>query len=90
MHPTVNSRPWLNAAGCLIAAVLLVFAAGPALSSDDRDIKAKKVDTLPPAAECGSCTRRHQALAKARKLRNQKKAVPTSPPKPVQSSPSPE
>jgi len=92
MHLTVNSRPWLNAAGCLIAAGLLVFATGPALSSDGRDIKAKKVDTLPPAAECGSCTRRHQALAKAKKLRDRKKAIPIAKakPKPKRPNPSPE
>lgn len=90
MHQTVNSRPRVTAAGCLIAAGLFAFPAGPALSSDDRDVGAKQVDVLPPAAECGSCTRRHQALAKAKKLRDRKKAVPIAKPKSTLPNPSPE
>lgn len=80
MNGTAN-LPGRRARGWLMAAGFYLFTSGPALASDERNNQARQADALPPAAECGSCTRRHQALAKAKKRRELKQAIPVSKPK---------
>lgn len=81
MYEIANLRSRWQVRGWLTAAGLCLIMGGPGLASDDRSTQVQKADTLPPAAECGSCTRRHQALAKAKKRREQKQAIPLSKPK---------
>lgn len=76
MPQDLNSRIRKNVIGRLIAACVILFAAGPALATDEPVSQAKPAVTIPPAMECSSCTRRHQALVKARKQRGEKQPAP--------------
>ena len=66
----------MTLAGCFVT-----FSAGYLLASEDVKHAPKLTNPIVPVAECGSCTRRHQALAKAKKLREKKRLAPATPEK---------
>jgi hypothetical protein len=63
------------------AACFVVFSTGHLLACDDVKHTPGLNDPIAPAADCSSCTRRHEALAKAKKLREKKRLAPAMPEK---------